>query len=149
MLCNLKDSHLKVYQTYKGKAGNADSSRAPGLNSDLQGSVNVHRGTLLLVPQWQCFSSFVFYIIKADEEILQKWRSHKNQFTNIWGDKTSISKISCDISKGKVRSTKYVSERRSKGLRGYESQGTRTKMFGLPPPYSITTLLVRVECIAL
>ena len=33
------------------QAGDADSSRAPGLTSDLQGSVNVHRGTLLLVPQ--------------------------------------------------------------------------------------------------
>ena len=43
-------------------AGDADSSRAPGLASGLQGSVNVHRGTLLLVPQWQCISSFVFYI---------------------------------------------------------------------------------------
>ena len=32
-------------------AGDADSSRAPGLTSDLQGSVNVQRGTLLLVPQ--------------------------------------------------------------------------------------------------
>ena len=38
------------------------SSRAPGLTSGLQGSVNVHRGALLLVPQWQCISSFVFYI---------------------------------------------------------------------------------------
>ena len=28
-----------------------DSSRAPGLTSGLQGSVNVHRGALLLVPQ--------------------------------------------------------------------------------------------------
>ena len=44
------------------QAGDADSSRAPGLSSGLQGSVNVHRGTLLLVPQWQCISSFVFYI---------------------------------------------------------------------------------------
>ena len=31
--------------------GDADSSRAPGLISGLQGSVNVHIGTLLLVPQ--------------------------------------------------------------------------------------------------
>ena len=31
--------------------GDADSSRAPGLTSGLQGSVNVHRGALLLVPQ--------------------------------------------------------------------------------------------------
>ena len=45
-----------------GQAGDADSSRAPGLTSGLQGSVNVHRGTLLLVPQWQCISSSVFYI---------------------------------------------------------------------------------------
>ena len=44
------------------QAGDADSSRAPGLTSGLQGSMNVHRGALLLVPQWQCISSFVFYI---------------------------------------------------------------------------------------
>ena len=44
------------------QAGDVDSSRAPGLTSGLQGSVNVHRGALLLVPQWQCISSFVFYI---------------------------------------------------------------------------------------
>ena len=44
-------------------AGDVDSSRAPGLTSGLQGSVNVHRGALLLVPQWQCISSFVFYIV--------------------------------------------------------------------------------------
>ena len=29
----------------------ADSSRAPGLTSGLHGSVNVHRGAQLLVPQ--------------------------------------------------------------------------------------------------
>ena len=33
------------------QAGDADSSRAPGLTSSLQGSMNVHRGALLLVPQ--------------------------------------------------------------------------------------------------
>ena len=33
------------------QAGDADSSRAPGLTPGLQGSVNVHRGALLLVPQ--------------------------------------------------------------------------------------------------
>ena len=33
------------------QAGDADSSRPPGLTSGLQGSVNVHRGALLLVPQ--------------------------------------------------------------------------------------------------
>ena len=44
-----------------GQAGDADSFRAPDLTSGLQGSVDVHRGALLLVPQWQCISSFVFY----------------------------------------------------------------------------------------
>ena len=44
------------------QVGDSDSSRALGLISGLQGSVNVHRGALLLVPQWQCISSFVFYI---------------------------------------------------------------------------------------
>ena len=33
------------------QAGDADSSRTPGLTSGLHGSVNVHRGALLLVPQ--------------------------------------------------------------------------------------------------
>ena len=33
------------------QAGDADSSRATSLTSGLQGSVNVHRGALLLVPQ--------------------------------------------------------------------------------------------------
>ena len=33
------------------------------LTSGLQESVNVHRGALLLVPQWECISSFVFYIL--------------------------------------------------------------------------------------
>ena len=32
------------------QAGDADSSRAPGLTSGLQGYVNVHRGALWLVP---------------------------------------------------------------------------------------------------
>ena len=45
------------------QAGDADSSRVPGLTSGLQGSVNVHHGALLLVPQWQCISFFfVFYM---------------------------------------------------------------------------------------
>ena len=33
------------------------------------GSVNVHRGALLLVPQWQCISSLVFYIIHTRTQI--------------------------------------------------------------------------------
>ena len=44
------------------QAGDAYPSRAPGPTSGLQGSVNVHRGALLFVSQWQCISSFVFYI---------------------------------------------------------------------------------------
>ena len=47
------------------QARDADSSRAPGLTSDLQGSVNVHRGALLLVPEWRCISSFVFYTLAS------------------------------------------------------------------------------------
>ena len=49
-----KNIHLvdeKKQNTIDHKAGDADSSRAPGLTSGLQGSMNVHRGTLLLVPQ--------------------------------------------------------------------------------------------------
>ena len=46
------------------QAGDADYPRAPGLTSGLRGSVNVHRGPLLLVPQRQCISYFVFYIFK-------------------------------------------------------------------------------------
>ena len=40
----------------------ASDDMAPGLTFGLHGSVNVHRGALVLVPQWQCISSFVFYI---------------------------------------------------------------------------------------
>ena len=32
------------------QAGDADSSRAPGLTSCLQGTLNVHHGALLSVP---------------------------------------------------------------------------------------------------
>ena len=45
------------------QAGDTDSSRAPGLTSGLQGSVNVHHGALLLVPQWQCIS-FLYLTLK-------------------------------------------------------------------------------------
>ena len=44
------------------QAVDADSSRVPGLTSGLQRSVDVHRGALLLVPQWQYISSFVIHI---------------------------------------------------------------------------------------
>ena len=71
------------------QAGDADSSRAPGLTSGLQGSVNVHRGALLLVPQWQNFCSFVFYINVMCIEIcarnvinLKGYASRKNKPLN-------------------------------------------------------------------
>ena len=68
-------SHLYIYTFVVSRAfmagaasqaGDADSSRTPGLTSGLQGSVNVHRGALLLVPQWQYISSFVFYMKKKN-----------------------------------------------------------------------------------
>ena len=54
--CNLDHcAFISVSWTFMAgaasQAGDADSSRAPGLTSGLQGSVNVHRGALLLVPQ--------------------------------------------------------------------------------------------------
>ena len=59
------------------QAGDADSTRAPGLTSGLQGSVNVHRGALLLVPQWQCISYFVFYIFTFSEiKKTPEWVTH-------------------------------------------------------------------------
>ena len=69
------------------QAGDADSSRAPGLTSGLQGSVNVHRGAPLLVPQWQCISSFVFYIVTSvwfflDAKIFESEEKIKKQNKN-------------------------------------------------------------------
>ena len=58
------------------QAGDAESSRAPGLTSGLQGSVNVHRCSLLLVPQWQCISSF-FFIITLGERTLLLYRGDR------------------------------------------------------------------------
>ena len=57
------------------QAGDADSSRAPGFTSDLQGFENVHRGALLLVPQWQCISSFVFYV-RVSSALLHRYFGH-------------------------------------------------------------------------
>ena len=66
--CPASISTLSLMRVYMADAasqeGDADSSRAPGLTSGLQGFMNVHSGALLLVPQWQCISSFVFYITK-------------------------------------------------------------------------------------
>ena len=69
--CPQPVSNLQIYTFVLSRAfmagaasqeGDADSSRAPCLTSGLHESVNVHRGALLLVPQWQCISSFIFYI---------------------------------------------------------------------------------------
>ena len=62
--------HLRYVAGAASQAVDANPSRAPGLTSGFQGSVNVHRGVLLLVPQWQCISSFVFYFV-----LLVKWHS--------------------------------------------------------------------------
>ena len=67
-----------VSRTFMPDATNQarDSSRAPGLTSGLQGSVNVHLGALLLVPQSQCISSIVFYTSIFGDLILSgfgKW----------------------------------------------------------------------------
>ena len=70
------------------QAEDAYSSRAPGLTSGLQGSINVHRGALLLVSQWQCISSFVFYIPLSQPTALltlhrRRWK-YKNLMQLIW-----------------------------------------------------------------
>ena len=64
------------------QAGDADSFRAPGLTSGLRGSVNVHRGALLLVQLWQCISSFVFYIYVTCTWIL--CRESVLVFVSVW-----------------------------------------------------------------
>ena len=62
------------------QAGDADSSRALGLTSGLQGSVNVHRGALLLVPQWQCISYFVFYIDRVIVAVFHFYTPRRDVF---------------------------------------------------------------------
>ena len=81
------------------QAGDADSSRAPGLTSGLQGSMNVHRGALLLVPQWQCISSFVFYI----------WTKLKWHFT------VSFPNHQVLVSSRRPSSTRYGAEAETRG----------------------------------
>ena len=46
------------------------------LSSGLQVSMNVHRGALLLVTQWQCISSFVFYIFPNLSGLRTFWVSN-------------------------------------------------------------------------
>ena len=66
----VSDLHIFTYVVSRAfmagaasQAGDADSSRAPGLTSGLQGSVNVHRGDLLLLPHWQCISFFLYFTL--------------------------------------------------------------------------------------
>ena len=48
----LSDTDRRAFMAgVASQAGDADSSRVPGLTSALQGSLNVHPGALLLVPQ--------------------------------------------------------------------------------------------------
>ena len=51
-------------------------------SSCLQGSVNVHRGALLLVPQWQCISSFVFYCFVANMLVIVSTES--SDLNSVW-----------------------------------------------------------------
>ena len=64
--CEVSIYTLVVSRTFiagvASQTGDANSSWTPGITSGLQGSVNVHRGAVLLVPQWQCIISFVFYL---------------------------------------------------------------------------------------
>ena len=62
----------------------ADSSRAPGLTSGLQGSVNAHRGALLLVQQWQCISYFVFYIYCEGDATFSSRDVSRNAHNRHW-----------------------------------------------------------------
>ena len=74
----LKSSFSLVFMAgAASQAGDADSSRAPGLTSGFQGSVNVHRGALLLVPTVIVHQFFVFYI----QEVL--W-SIRGSYSGIW-----------------------------------------------------------------
>ena len=50
----------------RSQAGDADSFRAPGLTTGLQGSMNVHRGALLLLPQWPVHHFFCILQFRKD-----------------------------------------------------------------------------------
>ena len=91
------------------QAGDADSSRAPGLTSGFHGPVNVHSDTLLLVRQWQCISSFLFYTKDSKIEWLNCGES-----TRIYWVETMVSSL--DVFKFKVIWTAKVQhERRYNG----------------------------------
>ena len=56
------------------QAGDADSSRAPGLTSGLQGTLNVHRGALLFVPH--AVTVHQFFCILLHYPYGETWYSH-------------------------------------------------------------------------
>ena len=59
-------TYNRIANCNHSQAGDADSSRAPGLTSWFQGSGNVHRGALLLVSQWQCISFFLYFTLNSE-----------------------------------------------------------------------------------
>ena len=64
--------NMKLYNTCAAsKLEDADSSQTPGPISGFQGSMNVHCGTLLFVPQLWRINSFVFYIHQDTGKIVQ------------------------------------------------------------------------------
>ena len=69
------------------------------LNSGLQGSVNVHHGALLMVPQWQCISSFVFYILKIVPSEYKSWLQQPLDLSSLtnWAGQQPIHAMSIDI----------------------------------------------------
>ena len=75
-VCPYKVSSLHIYpllfhghswRVRLAKQETLTPPRAPRLTSGLEGSVYIHLGALLLVPQWQCISSFVFYTIEFSD----------------------------------------------------------------------------------
>ena len=59
------DFRVRKMTRAASQAGDAESSRTPGLNSSVQTSMNDHgvRYYIVFVPQWECISYSVFYII--------------------------------------------------------------------------------------
>ena len=93
----------RILNHFKLQAGDADSSRAPGLTSGLQGSVSVHRGALLLMSQWQCISSFVFFIV-----LHYKWGLSND---------ISVSDLDHDLYKSSKKSNLRLCRRRGFSIR--------------------------------
>ena len=80
--CNLSGAFMAGAAS---QAGDADSSRAPSLISALQGSVNVHRGVLLIVGATMTVHQF-FYIL----HFCQTKCFEKDTISIFWPSSTSI-----------------------------------------------------------